>query len=153
MNTQKDVNRGALLIAAGGAATFLYGLVFVVVNFTTFIEIGLNSSLMGTSAGGLQAQNPTLYRFVSHLQMNLAAFIMAYGLVLTALAWFGIRRGERWALWTAMASFVLALLVALPIHYVYGLAAIGHVGPFYLVIVAFLVGWWLAYRGMAEPAR
>jgi len=123
MTRQKYVNRGDLLIAAGGAATFLYEFVFVIVNFTSFIEIGLDSSLMGSTAGGLQAQNPTL---------------------------FGIWRGERWALWTALGSFILALVVALPIHYVYGLAAIGHVGPFYLVIIAVLVGWWLAYRGMGS---
>jgi len=152
MTRQNDVNRGALLIAAGGAATFLYGLVFVVLNFTSFIEIGLSSTLVGTSAGALQAQNPALYNYISHLQVNLAAFVMGYGLLLAALAWFGIRRGERWALWTAFGSYILGLIVALPIHYVYGLAALGHVGPFYLVTVAVLVGSWLAYRGIGSTS-
>lgn len=153
MSGNSELNRGAWLIAAGGVATFLYGLVFLFVNFTSFIEIGLNGNLMGTTKSSLQAQNPTFYNFVSHLQVNLAAFIMAYGLALVALAWFGIRRGERWALWTALASFFLALIVGLPIHYVYGLAALGHVGPFYLVIATVLIGAWLSWRGMAQTER
>jgi len=146
------VNWGGTAIAAAGVAVFVYGLVFLVVNFTTFIEVGLNGKLVGTNAAGLQADNPILYRYISHLQVNLAAFIMIYGVALAALAWFGIRRGQRWALWTPMGSYLLGLAVALPIHYVYGLATLGHVGPFYLVTLAVLAGAWLSYTGMARAA-
>jgi threonine/homoserine/homoserine lactone efflux protein len=41
-------------------------------------------------------------------------------------------------------------VVGLPIHYVYGLATLEHVGPFYLVTLAVLGGAWLAYTGMAR---
>jgi len=141
---------GSAAIALAAAAVFFYGLVFLVLNFTAFIELGLSRHLVGTSAAALQAENPTLYNYISHLQVNLAAFIMIYGLALAALAWFGIRRGQRWALWTALGSYLLGLVVALPIHYVYGLAALGHVGPFYLVTVAVLGGAWLSYAGMLK---
>ncbi len=44
--------------------------------------------------------------------------------------------------------------VALPIHYVYGLATLGHVGPFYLVTLAVPAGTWLAsYTGMARKTE
>jgi hypothetical protein len=139
---------GSAAIALAGAAVFVYGLVFLVLNFTAFIELGLTRQLVGTSAAALQTENPTLYKYISHLQVNLAAFIMIYGLALAALAWFGIRRGQPWALWTAVGSYLLGLVVALPIHYVYGLAALGHVGPFYLVTLAMLGGAWLSQAGM-----
>jgi hypothetical protein len=61
--------------------------------------------------------------------------------------------GERWALWTAVGSYLLGLAVALPIHYVYGLAMLGHVGPFYLVTLAVLAGTWLTYTGMARKTE
>jgi len=141
---------GSAAIAVAGAAVFIYGAVFLILNFTAFIELGLSHQLVGTSAAALRAENPTLYNYISHLQVNLAAFIMIYGLALAALAWFGIRRGQRWALWTALGSYLLGLVVALPIHYVYGLAALGHVGPFYLVTVAVLGGAWLSYAGMLK---
>ncbi len=142
------LNWGSAAIAVAGVAVFVCGLIFLILNFTAFIELGLTRQLVGTDAAALQTNNPTLYNYISHLQVNLAAFIMIYGLALTALAWFGIRRGQRWALWTALGSYLLGLVVALPIHYVYGLAALGHVGPFYLVTVAVLVGTWVSYAGM-----
>jgi hypothetical protein len=138
---------GGTAIAACGVAVFAYGLVFLITNFTAFIEVGLTGQLVGTSATALQSSNATLYRYISHLQVNLAAFIMVYGMALAALAWFGIRRGERWALWTAVASYLLGLVVALPIHYVYGLATLQHVGPFYLTTVGLAAGAWLSYLG------
>jgi len=144
---------GSAAIALAGAAVFIYGLVFLVLDFTAFIELGLTRQLVGTSAAALQTENPTQYNYISHLQVNLAAFIMVYGLALAALAWFGIRRGQPWALWTAVGSYLLGLVVGLPIHYVYGLAAPSHVGPFYLVTVAVLGGAWLSRAGMPRASN
>src|SRR5438105_289495 len=93
---------GSASIALAGVAVFAYGVIVLILNFTAFIELGLNRQLVGTSASARQADNPTLYNFISHLQVNLAAFIMTYGLALAAFAWLGIRRGQRWALWTAL---------------------------------------------------
>lgn len=143
----RQLKWGAVLLGAAGLAVFAYGVEFLIVNFSGFIEIGLTPELVGTSAA-LRTQNPTLYNYISHLQVNLAAFIIAYGVVLIALAWFGVRRGARWAVWAVLGSYVLGLVVGLPIHYVYGLATIEHVGPFYLVTVAIVAGSWLAYRSM-----
>jgi hypothetical protein len=133
------------LIGAAGLAVVLYGITFLVVNFTAFIEVGLTPDLVGASVA-LRVENPTLYNYLSHLQVNLAAFIIAYGIVLIALAWFPIRRGQRWAIWTVLGSSLIALAIGLPIHYAYGLATLGHVGPFYVVTAFVLVGSWLGYR-------
>jgi hypothetical protein len=150
---KKLVIWGGTAVAACGVAVFAYGLVFLIMNFTAFIEVGLTRQLVGTSAATLQSSNPTLYKYISHLQVNLAAFIMVYGMALAALAWFGIRRGERWALSTAVASYLVGLIVALPVHYAYGLATLQHVGPFYLVTVVLAVGAWFGYMGMSREIR
>lgn len=139
---------GARLIAVAGAAVLIYGIAFLVLNFTSFIETGLSPQLVGGDAQGIQGFSPALYRYISHLQVNIAAFIIANGMMLIALAWFGVRRGQRWALWTALLSYVVGLVVGLPIHYVYGLATLVHVGPFYLVTALVLVGSGLAYSGL-----
>jgi hypothetical protein len=73
---------------------------------------------------------------------------MAFSLQLTALAWFGVRRGQRWALWTVAIASALAYAIAVPLHFVYGLATLVHLGPFALVAVVLIVGIALARSGM-----
>jgi hypothetical protein len=51
---------------------------------------------------------------ISHLQVALSGFIIALGVTVIALAWYGIRHGERWALLTAFLGPVIAVAVAVP---------------------------------------
>jgi len=67
-----------------------------------------------------------------------------------ALAWQGIRTGQRWALWTAFLAPVIGVGLALPLHYVYGLATLGHLGLIYLDAAILLVGTVLAHRALAR---
>ena len=71
---------------------------------------------------------------------------MSVGAGLVGLGWWGVRRGERWALVTAASMTVIAYGIALPLHYVYGLATLGQVGPFYVVGSALIAGFALAAR-------
>ena len=142
---------GARLMALGGAAVFLYGLLFLIIDFTSFVELGLSSQQVGGSGSAIDAFSPALYDYISHLQVALSAFLMAFGLQLAALAWFGVRRGERWALWTAAAASALAYAVAVPLHFVYGFATLVHLGPFAAVAAVLIAGTWLA--ASALPAR
>lgn len=146
------LDMGGKLLALAGAAVLIYGLVFLVLNFTSFIETGLTRQLVGGDRASIEAFSPGLYRYVSHLQVNIAAFIVGFGINFIALAWFGVRRGERWALWAALSAYLVGLAIGLPIHYVYGLATLVHVGPFYLVTVLVIVGSALAYSGL-PPRR
>lgn len=93
---------GAYLIALAGLSLVLYGAFFLIRNFTEFIELGLTAEQVGATPGQIQALSPKLYRYISHLQVNISGTIIALGLTMIALAWFGIRRGERWALWAAI---------------------------------------------------
>ncbi len=82
-----------------------------------------------------------------------SGFIAAAGLAVAALSWYGVRRGERWAFGTAVVVPVVGLGVALPAHYPWGLATLGHLGLIYLAVLIFLVGVVLAFTAMKAPAK
>jgi hypothetical protein len=142
------VELGARLIALAGLAVFLYGLLFLIVDFTTFTELGLTAQQAGGNPSAIHGFSPALYNYVSHLQVALSGFLMAFAVQLIGLAWFGIRQEQRWALWTAVGSAALTYVVAVPLHFVYGLATLVHLGPFGLVAVVLVAGAWIARSGM-----
>ena len=139
---------GANLIVVAGIGLVGYGLMFLVRNFTRFIELGLTPERIGGTPEQIRTFSPQLYNYISHLQVAVAGLMIGLGVAVTALAWRGIRGGQRWALWAAFSSALLAVVVAVPLHYVYGLAALGHLGPIYLVVVILLAGTVLARRGV-----
>ncbi len=142
---------GAALVAISGAGLVGYGIMFFIRNFAGFIELGLTPAHVGGTPQEIRAFSPDLYEYISHLQVAVSGFIVALGAAVIALAWYGIRRGERWALWTAFLSPVIAVAIALPLHFPYGIATIGHLGLIYLDALILVVGTVLAYAGL--PAR
>jgi hypothetical protein len=64
------------------------------------------------------------------------------------LAWFGLRTGQHWALWTALLSPLIAVGIALPMRYAYAFATLGHLGLVYLDALLLLAGALLEYRGL-----
>ncbi|MBK9713445.1 MAG: hypothetical protein IPO81_19420 [Kouleothrix sp.] len=140
----------AATVAVAGAGLVVYGAMFLVRNFNGFLELGITSDLIGTTAEALQRGNPLLYHYISHLQVALAGFIIALGLAVIGLGWFGIRQGSRWALLTAFVAPVVAVGIALPLHYPYGFDTIGHLGLIYLDAAILLVGTVLANRALNQ---
>jgi hypothetical protein len=143
---------GASIVALAGAGLMAYGTMFLVRNFNGFIELGITPELIGTTAEGLQRANPQLYHYISHLQVALSGFMIGLGLAVIALAWFGIRKRARWALWTAFLGPVVAVAIALPLHYPYGFDTIGHLGLIYLDGFTLLVGTVLSYNALQRSA-
>ena len=139
---------GGRLLALAGVAVFLYGLGFLIIDFTAFTELGLTAQQVGGAPRAISGFSQALYNYISHLQVALSAFIMAYALQLTALAWFGVRRRQPWALWTVAIGSAVAYAVAVPLHFVYGLATLVHLGPFALVALVLIAGIVLARSGM-----
>ncbi|HKG52724.1 MAG TPA: hypothetical protein VKB04_00580, partial [Anaerolineales bacterium] len=81
-------------------------------------------------------------------QVANAGLIIALGLAVIALAIFGIRRGESWALWTALLVPIVGLMIAIPLHYPFGFATLGHLGPIYLDTAVLIIGAIVSYREM-----
>ncbi len=141
---------GANLVGLAGIGLIGYGLMFLFRNFNGFIELGLTPEQIGGTPEQIQAFSPHLYHYISHLQVAVAAFIIALGVAVIPLAWRGIRTGQRWALATAFLAPVVGVGVALPLHYVYGFATMGHLGLIYLDAAILLVGTVLAWRALSR---
>ena len=139
---------GANLVALAGVGLIGYGVMFLIRNFAGFIELGLTPHHIGGTPAQIQAFSQNLYNYISHLQVALSGFIIALGIMVLALAVFGIRRGEFWALWTAFLAPVIAVGIALPLHFPYHIATLGHLGLIYLDAAILLVGTVVSYRAM-----
>lgn len=151
---QSRLRAGAALMALAGLGFIVYGVIFFVLNFSdAFLELGIGPGQVDKGKEQIEAFSPSLYHYISHLQIALSGFIAAAGLAVAGLSWFGVRRGERWAFITAVVVPVLALAVALPAHYPWGFATIGHLGLIYLAVVIFLVGVVIAFTAMRSRVR
>jgi hypothetical protein len=139
---------GASLVTLAGIGLVGYGLVFLVRNFTGFIELGLTPERIGGTPEQIRAFSPHLYDYISHLQVAIAGLMIGLGVAVSALAWRGIRSGQRWALWTAFLAAMIASVVGVPLHYAYGLAAFRHLGPIYMDLALLLVGTIVARRSV-----
>src|SRR5262245_23477445 len=143
-----SADRGAKVVALAGIGLISYSILFLIRSFTGFIELGLTPDIVGTTPEQIAAFSPQLYDYISHVQVALGGIIIALGVTVVALAWFGIRTGQKWALWTALIAPVIALAISLPLHYVYGLDTLGHLGPIYLDVVILIVGTVMSYNAL-----
>jgi hypothetical protein len=146
--TPSSARLGTNLVLLAGVGLVGYGVLFLIRNFNGFIELGLTPAHIGGTPEEIQAFSGHLYNYISHLQVAVAAFIIALGIAVISLAWNGIRAGQRWALWTAFFTPVIGVGVALPLHYVYGIATMGHLGAIYLDAVILLAGTVLAAKAL-----
>ena len=139
---------GAKVVALAGIGLIGYGILFLIQNCTGFIELGLTPDLVGSTPEQIAAFSPQLYDYISHVQVAVGGLIIALGVAVVALAWFGVRMGQKWALWTAFLAPVIALVISLPLHYAYGLDTLGHLGPIYLDVVILIVGTVMSYNAL-----
>jgi sterol desaturase/sphingolipid hydroxylase (fatty acid hydroxylase superfamily) len=139
-----DVGSG--LVIAAGIALIIYGIVFLFRNFNGFIELGLTPAHIGATPDQIRSFSPRLFNYISHLQVAIAGFIMALGIAVISLAWYGMRQGMSWAASTVLLVVITAVTVTLPLHYVYGLATLGHLGSLYVDVAALIVGALLSLR-------
>src|ERR671911_1737328 len=142
---------GVYLMTLSAIAFMGYAVIFFVLNFTdSFLELGIGSDQVASGKDEIKAFDNDLYHYISHLHIAVSGFIAATGLAVAALSWFGVRRGYMWAWVAAVAAPVLGLAVALPAHYPWGLATVGHLGLIYLATAIFVVGALLALKGLTD---
>lgn len=150
---QARLRTGAALMTLAGLAFVAYAVFFLGLNFSgAFLELGIGPDQVDKGMAEVEAFSPHLHHYISHLHIALSGFIAAAGLAIAGLSWYGVRRGERWAFATAVVVLIVGLAVALPAHYPWGLATLGHLGPVYLAVLIFLSGVGAAYSGMRSTA-
>ena len=147
-STIASADLGAKIVALAGIGLIGYGIMFLIRNFTGFIELGLTPAHVGGTPEQIRAFSPDLYEYISHLQVAVSAFIIALGVAVIALAWYGIRTGQKWAMWTAFLTPVIGVGIAVPLHFPYGIGTLGHLGLIYLDAVVLLVGTVLSYNAL-----
>nr|WP_218836338.1 hypothetical protein [Halobaculum salinum] len=152
----RSLRFGSLLMALAGIAFVGYGAAFLALAFVgSGFELGV-ATLNGITSAELNAIDPAIMYYITHLHVATAAFIISTGIAVTALAWYGVRRGLRWAWATAVAAAVVGLALALPMHYTADAFAhdwVTHLGPIYLATIVFVVGAALAFKGLGSTVR
>ena len=142
---------GSGLMALASLGFIGYAVIFFVRNFTdSFLELGIGSEQVSVGNAQIEAFSPSLHDYIGHLHIAVSGFIAATGVAVLFLAWFGVRRGQAWAWVGAVAAPVLGLAVALPAHYPYGFATIGHLGLIYLATAIFVAGALLSGKALRE---
>jgi hypothetical protein len=137
------------MVLVAGFMLIAYGLFFVWRNFNGFVELGLTPAHVGGTPDEIRAFSPRLYNYISHLQVAVAGFIVAIGIAAASLAWNGMRHHLRWASLTVLAIVIVAVLITVPLHYAYGLATMGHLGPLYVDVALLLAGSLMSLRSSA----
>jgi hypothetical protein len=147
VRSEGRLRTGTALMSLGALAFVGYAVIFLVRNFTdSFLELGIGPSQVDVGKDQIQQFSPSLYHYVSHLHIAVSGFIAATGIAVLFLSWFGVRRRLLWAWVGAVAAPVVGLAVALPAHYPWGFATIGHLGLIYLATAIFVAGALLALQ-------
>jgi hypothetical protein len=132
---------GSWLMGIAAVGFIGYGVLFFIRNFTdSFLELGIGPNEVNVGKDQIQQFSPSLYEYISHLQIALSGFIAATGLAVLFLIAYGVRRGHGWAWIGAVAAPVLALLIALPAHYPNHFDTLAHLGLIYLATLIFVIG-------------
>ena len=138
----------------GALIFFAYAVVFLFRAFgSSGFEIGVET-LNGVTTQQLNAINPAIMAYITHLHVATAGFIAATAVAAAGLAWYGVRDGFWWAWTTAVISPVLGLAVALPLHWMghFNYDWVSHLGPIYVGTVIYVVGVALALIGLSQAA-
>lgn len=154
MSTEPKLWQGAVLISATGVAIVGYGLTFLYAAYLgTEFEPGVGS-LGGVSRADLAASNPEMLHYMDHLHVGLGGLLVALGVTLVALGWYGIRSGYRWATATSLVIALIALATNFLVHYDpgFGYDWVIHIAPSVVVTLLVVIGGVRAYQGVRSTA-
>jgi len=141
----------------------LYGAIYLLIGVLTPIMVDSSVSpgilivsgrpdtaVLGDTPENLRQNNPALVKLRSIILNMLAGMLVAAGVMIVALAWFGVRQGQAWALGTLAVAGVAVLpfwyLVFRP-YFAAGVSlTLGDLPPFMwvpavLLLPAVILGW------------
>jgi hypothetical protein len=154
MSPDPELRQGAILIAVTGFGIVGYGMTFLYSAYLgTEFELGVDT-LGGVTRADLAASNPEILRYMDHLHVGLGGLLVALGITLIALGWYGVQRGYRWAVTTSLGIALIALVTNVLVHYHpgFGYDWVIHIAPSLLVTFLVLVGGVRAYQGLQSIA-
>ena len=152
INTYGTLRMGATLMTLAGIGTVAYAIVFFIRNFYGgHLELGITTAEVDRSPQEIREFSEDVFNYISHLHLNVAGLLAAFGITGSCLSWFGVRTRQRWTWWGAVVSTLVVALVTIPVHFVYGFASLAHVGPLFLGLFVFVVGAVLSYPSMPKP--
>ncbi|HEY3116661.1 MAG TPA: hypothetical protein VGK54_07970 [Chloroflexota bacterium] len=113
-----------------------------------------DTALLGQSLYDLHRVNPNLDALLVSSMVSMCAMMMGLAVLYMAVAWFAVRRAQRWALWTLLVGG----LISLPYYFVIAADYAAHGAPWerglislfplYLpVVLGFAAAWW----GLRRP--
>ena len=121
----RGLKLGSGLMLLGAVAFIGYAVLFFIRNFTgSFLELGIGPRQVNVGRTQIEQFSPQLYHYISHLHLAVSGFLAATGLA-----------------------------VAIPSHYPYGLATVGHLGLIYLATAVFVVGAAIALKPVLDAGR
>ena len=152
MSREQSLRNGAALMVLGALIFLVYAVVFFFRAFTSSgFEVGVET-LNGVTPQQLNGLNPAIMGYIMHLHVATAGFIAATAIAVAGLAWYGVQNGFWWAWITGVISPVLALAVALPLHWMghFNYDWVSHLGPIYLGTIIYVVGAVVALIGLTQ---
>jgi len=147
-----NLRYGGALMTLAAVGFVGYGVVFAVLAYVgEGFEIGV-ATLDGLGRAELAASMPETAHYITHLHVATAGFIIGTGLAVAGLSWYGVRGGQRWAWVTAVVAPVVALALAIPMHWfdLFGHDWLSHLGPIYLATIVFVIGAALSLRSLLK---
>jgi len=141
--------RGAVVMTVGALIFVIYGLAFLYRAIAgEGFEIGVHT-LNGVTVSELNELSPAIMPYIDHLHIATAGFIIATGVAVAALSWYGVRQGILLAWVTAVVTPVIGLVVALPMHWFdyFQHDWVSHLGAIYVGTLIFVIGALIALRG------
>ncbi len=149
-NSNRLLRWGAYLIAVAGAMFVVHGVGFVYrTYYSSGFELGVET-LGGVTRAELAASSPAVLSYIDHLHVSMAGLMVAVGIGMISLAWFGVRRGQWWAWATAIVVPVVFMAHSLPVHQTvhFEFDALLHLGPAALGAPILIAGAVSSYFGL-----
>lgn len=153
-NESGSLRWGVYLLVVAGALFLVHGVGFLYRTFyTPGFELGVHT-LDGVTAPELASTNPEVASYINHVHVSFSGLMIAAGIGVIALAWYGVRRHQRWSLATVLLIPLVFLAFTIPVHQTvtFDFHTLQHLGPAAIGTPILLVGAVLAYHGQ-RPTR
>ena len=83
----RDLRIGSWLMGAAAVGFIGYAVIFLVRNFTdSFLELGIGPNEVNVGKAAIQNFSPSLFQYISHLQIAVSGFIAGTGVAVLFLS-------------------------------------------------------------------